>query len=336
MDSQKFLNIEPAFRRFVQGRASAEDEELLYKWVKETPENRKRLFQEKDIWDSTNLGTKQLNEQELEHWLELRHRMNSRKVQTSVIVRFAKIAAIIIISFGLGWFGRYINTQKSFSTQSSAEMKSVAATKGQQKEIFLADGTHVWLNADSKLSFPSEFTPDNREVELTGEAYFEVTANEKKPFWVTTGNHKVKVTGTKFNICEYPECKIIETTLVEGKVKIITGNFIKDLLPGQQSGFNTETAKIRINETDFEIYTAWIEGRYEFRNEPISKVFQIIERWWDVDINFPEELKNERISGVLRKYKPLEQHFEVIQQILPVDYKIENDVIEINFKRKLN
>lgn len=154
-----------------------------------------------------------------------------------------------------------------------------------------------------------------------------------KPFFVKTGNHTVKVTGTKFNICEYPESKIIETVLEEGKVKIISGNFIKDLFPGQQSSFNTETAQINISEKDFEIYTAWKDGRYEFKNEPIEKVFRIIERWWDVNINYPEtKMKNERVSGVLKRYKPLEQQLYVIKHLLPMEYTMDNDTIVITLK----
>jgi len=305
-----------------------EDEKIIYDWLQENPENRKILFQKKDVWESAGLGSEQLNAIEMNQWLALQERISSQKLQISRFTEFVKIAAIVIISLGLGWFGRYLYTDETFSPQ-SVEMKSVEATKGQLKEIFLADGTHVWLNSDSKLSFPSFFDANSRKVELQGEAYFEVTANEEKPFFVTTKNHTVKVIGTHFNICEYQESNIIETTLEEGKVKIITGNIIHDLLPGEQSSFNTETSKVRIGKGDLEVYTTWKEGRYEFNNEKLSKVFQIIERWWDVKINYPEQLKDERISGVLRRYKPLEQHFKVIQQLIPIDFRIENDLVTI-------
>lgn len=332
MEEQRFSNIELVVQRFVLGQASADDEKLLYQWIKNNPENRKRLFQEKDILESSKLGTKPLNELELEQWMALQNRIKSRKLLPFRIIGVVKIAAIVIISLGLGWFGRYLYTQKTLFQHQTAEMKFVKATKGQVKEIFLADGTHVWLNSDSELSFPNQFNSGNRNVELRGEAYFEVAANEANPFFVKTKSHIVKVVGTRFNVCEYPESHRIETTLEEGKVKIITGNIVHDLLPGEQSSFNTETAKIRISKTDIEIYTSWKDGRYEFRNQPLGKIFDIIERWWDVEIEYPETLKDERISGVLRRYKPLEQHFKIIQQLLPVDYQIDNDNIVIKLK----
>ncbi|QGY47972.1 DUF4974 domain-containing protein [Maribellus comscasis] len=328
MENQKFSNIELVIQRFVQGQASVEDEKLLYSWIKENPENRKRLFQEKDIWESAKLGTKQLNDLELDQWLSLQDRIASRKLRFSGVTEIMKIAAIVIISLGVGWIGRYLYSQHPF-IKKTVEMKTVEATKGQLKEVFLADGTHVWINSDSELSFPSRFDANNRRVELAGEAYFEVKANEEKPFYVKTKSHTVKVVGTRFNVCEYPENHTIETTLEEGKVKIITGNIVHDLLPGEQSSFNTETSKVRIGEADLEIFTTWKEGRYEFRNEPLGKIFQIVERWWDVEIDYPEELKNERISGVLRRYKPLEQHFELIKQLLPIHYEINSDEVRI-------
>lgn len=328
MESKNLSNIESVIQRFIQGNATPEDEKIIFNWIKNVPETGKRLFREKDLWDASQIGSNKLNETELEQWFILQQKLNQKKPKFIGFREFIKIAAIVIISLGIGWFGRYFYMQETFLSPNT-ELKTVEATRGQLKEIFLADGTHVWLNSDSKLSFPNQFNSNNRKIELQGEAYFAVTANEKKPFFVKTKNHTVKVVGTHFNICEYPESHIIETTLEEGKVKIITGNVIHDLLPGERSSFNTETSKVRISKTDIEIYTAWKEGRYEFRNQPLSKIFQIIERWWDVKIDYPGKLKDDRISGVLRRYKPLEQHFELIKQLVPIKYQIHSDEVKI-------
>ncbi len=329
MERDEVQNIEPAIRSYLQGNATADEEKMLYFWIKDNPENRKLLFREKDIWQASELLTRKLSAFEFEHWFELQDRIFGTRQKALHLKQILRYAAIIIFALGAGWLGHYFYSSDFFGTE-QAEFKTVKVSKGQIKEIFLADGTHVWLNSDSQLSFPSNFSENNREVELSGEAYFEVTANEDSPFLVKTKNHTVKVTGTRFNICEYPENKIIETTLEEGKVKIITGNLTKDLFPGQQSSYNTETARIRISEPDFEIYTSWREGRYDFKNESVCKVFKIIERWWDVKIDYPEEVfKNEKISGVLRRYKPLGQHFNVIRELVPLEYKIESDLITV-------
>lgn len=334
MNRQENQHLVQAIEQYIRGIATTEEEKVVYTWMNESPENRRWLFREKELWEASQLGSSRLNEIEISQWVDLHQQINEPKKNGFRINEILKIAAIVIFAIGAGWLGHSVYSEISINN-SQAEQKTIEASKGQIKEIFLADGTHVWLNSDSRLSFPNHFSETTREVELSGEAFFEVTASEKKPFLVKTGNHMVKVTGTRFNICEYPESKIIETTLEEGKVKIISGNFFKDLLPGEQSSFHTESAEIRISKTDLEIYTVWKEGRYDFNNEPVGKIFQIIERWWDVKINYPvETLKNERISGVLRRYKPIEQHFEVIQQLVPMVYRIENDVINVSAKKK--
>ena len=105
-------------------------------------------------------------------------------------------------------------------------------------------------------------------------------------------------------------------------------------MPGQKSAFNTETAEIKIGEADLDINTSWKEGYYEFNNEPLSMVFKIIERWWDIKIDYPEEtFKDERITGIIRKHKSLEHHFNVISKLLKFEYVIEPDkIIVINKK----
>lgn len=333
MNGQENQHLVQAIEQYIRGKATTEEEKVVFTWMNESQVNRQWLFREKELWEASQLGSPWLNEIEISQWVALQQRINKPEKNEFRFYEIIKIAAIVIFAIGAGWLGHSVYTEISINN-SQAEQKTIEASKGQIKEIFLADGTHVWLNSDSRLSFPNHFSETTREVELSGEAFFEVTASEKKPFVVKTGNHTVKVTGTRFNICEYPESKIIETTLEEGKVKIISGNFFKDLLPGEQSSFHTESAEIRISKTDLEIYTVWKEGRYDFNNEPVGKIFQIIERWWDVKIEYPEEaLKNERISGVLRRYKPVEQHFEVIQQLIPLEFNMENDVITIKLKK---
>jgi ferric-dicitrate binding protein FerR (iron transport regulator) len=329
METNNTSNIEQAIRHFTQGKSTSMDEKLLSEWINESPENRKLLFREKDLWDASQIGSPRLREIEFEQWEELQNRLSARKQKTFSLAKVFRVAAMVIFAIGTGWMGHYFYTSTLFSGQQT-EQKTVEAIKGQIKEVFLADGTHVWLNSHSSLSFPSGFSKNKREVTLQGEAFFEVTANEKTPFFVKTKNHTIKVVGTKFNVCEYPESNIIETTLVEGRVKIITGNLITDLMPGQQASFSSETAKVRISEKDFEIYTAWKDGRYEFKNEPVEKIFLIIERWWDVRIIYPEkEFKNERISGVIKRHKPVDQLFGLIGQLLPINYTIEKDEIVI-------
>ncbi len=333
MDIKNTENIESAIQHFIRGTANSDEQKLLLEWIKENPENSKLIFSEKDLWESSQLGSEVLDKIEPEQWLALQERISKQQAKNVRWKEIYRMAALVVVTLGIGWMSHFVYTRSVEARD--VEIKTVESIRGQIKEIFLADGTHVWLNSDSKLSFPSKFVKNTREIELHGEAFFEVTSNEKNPFLVTTGNHTVKVTGTKFNICEYPGDKKIETTLVEGKVKIISGNFFKDLHPGEQATFYTETANVIIGKKDFDIYTAWREGRYEFKKESVSKIFQIMERWWDVEIDYPhEKLEHEYISGVLRKHKPIKQHLDVISELVPMEYRIDNDRITVKLKEK--
>ena len=174
MDKQRLPNIDQVIQNYILGNASEEEQQFLYDWLNKNPDNGKILFNEKDLYEASKLGSEIFNDIETRQWIELQDRILTRKLKTSGIREFLKIAAIVLITLGAGWMGHYFYASGLFSNQ-QVEYKQVKACKGQVKEIFMADGTHVWLNSGSKLSFPSNFTEDKREVELSGEAFFEVT-----------------------------------------------------------------------------------------------------------------------------------------------------------------
>ncbi len=200
-------------------------------------------------------------------------------------------------------------------------------------EVFLTDGTHVWLNSESTLEFPNSFSSEKRVVRLDGEAYFQVQSDRDHPFYVHSGQQKIQVTGTRFNVKKYPEDHLIETVLEEGKVKILGGNIARDLLPGQRSSFHTQSLDVKIDNVDFEVYTSWRDGRYEFKNERFDKIMKIVERWWDVEVVYDQaKLKDFTFSGVLKKHKDVDYIFDIINQFKPIDYHVDDNkiIVKVN------
>lgn len=329
------IEIQNAIRHLLEGTSTRRERENLLEWIHASKENQTEFFILKDLWDTSFLGSGKLSEIEKEEWIKIENRIRSEKLLPISILKkglrhkILNIAAVFILSFLSGWGGHYLYW-KSGNRNESGRIETIIACKGQVKEIFLSDGTHVWLNADSKLSFPMAFISGDREVSLEGEAYFEVASDFKNPFIVTTKNHKVKVTGTCFNVCEYPESNIIETTLEEGRVKILSGNLLKDLFPGHQSSFNTETSVIRISRVDFKVYTAWKDGRYELKNEPLEKIMNIVERWWDVKVDYDKKsMGQSSFTVVIKRHKPVEHLFELINQAMPIDFRVQGDLITV-------
>jgi transmembrane sensor len=185
------------------------------------------------------------------------------------------------------------------------EMNQLVIPYGKTSEILLPDGTHVFLNAGSRLIYPDFFADKNREVFLVGEAYFEVVHNEKQPFVVQTTDVRVRVLGTQFNVSAYPSENIIETVLSSGKVRLEqnnTGMFSEttELVPGQLAAFNKTKRTTRLKEVDIENYTLWKEGLLKFESTDLSRVVKKLERYYNIRFKYNDPfLGGIKISGKL-------------------------------------
>lgn len=183
-------------------------------------------------------------------------------------------------------------------------------------EILLADGTRVWVNAGSKLIFPAEFASDGRELELIGEGYFEVAAQEldeqSVPFLVRSGAQLLEVLGTKFNISAYPEAAGIRTTLVEGRVAVSA----KDeeavhLTAGKQSLYNVQGFKVR--EVDVEQAIAWKNGFFQFDGLKATEAFEQLARWYGITVSYEGKRLNVPFYGIIERDKNLSAVLDILQ-----------------------
>ncbi|HRN54916.1 MAG TPA: FecR domain-containing protein, partial [Agriterribacter sp.] len=220
--------------------------------------------------------------------------------------------------------------------QVEAVINTMSTPRGGKYHLVLPDGTGVWLNAASSITYPSVFTGKERAVSIKGEVYFEVVKNAQAPFIVALDNStKIEVTGTSFNINAYadePQCK---TTLLEGIVKVYTGTNSKQLKPGQQ-------ARVMVSETQHEVTVAdnvnieqvmaWKNGAFSFHNAGIHEVMRQVSRWYDLDIEYrgitPKVAERQRFSGdigmdlnlsaMLRVLEKSQVHFKLEEKKLIV------------------
>ncbi|SKB32338.1 FecR family protein [Daejeonella lutea] len=199
------------------------------------------------------------------------------------------------------------------SMNGSTAANTIQTPKGGRYQIRLPDGSRVWLNSASTLTYPTTFAVTERKVKLIGEAYFEIARNKKVPFRVESNNQTVEVLGTHFNVNSYEDEAYIKTTLLEGSVRIILNSSNpkgKLLKPGEQSLTSASQADIKVQDTDIEKAIAWKNGYFKFKNTPIKDIMREIERWYDVELVYdgklaPDEftgyISNEvKISGVLK------------------------------------
>lgn len=191
---------------------------------------------------------------------------------------------------------------------------TISTTKGGQYKLVLSDGTNVWLNTLSSITYPVAFQGNERVVHLTGEAYFEVARNEKIPFKVIINNQTIEVLGTHFNVNGYTGENAMNTTLIEGKVKVKTDNEVLILKPGQQSQVNAKGNIHLENNPNITQVLAWRNGILSFDNSDISEIIHQLERWFDFEIKVQGDFSNRKFSGEIPRtisLKELQRLFEV-------------------------
>lgn len=216
-----------------------------------------------------------------------------------------------------GWQGH-----RNERTKGDPPLMSLTTPNGGTYQVTLSDGTKVWLNSASILRYPTNFSGPQREVELEGEAFFEV-APKKIPFFVKTRGQVVEVLGTQFNITVYPDEAEVRTTLVEGSVRITNSasDAASQLSPGKQSIVSGRRTEIRDVET--EPYIAWKNGYFAFPDEHISRVMNTIARWYDIEIDYQGDMTHKYFGGTLSRFEDFETLLQTIELTGSVRFKIE-------------
>ena len=226
-----------------------------------------------------------------------------------------------IIKTGSGQLAYNISKEKSTTTATA--FNTLSTPRGGQFQLTLPDGTKVWLNAASSITYPTAFTGNDRKVTITGEAYFEVVHNANTPFRVTVNETEIEDIGTRFNINAYPDELEMKTTLIEGSVKVINATNKKILKPGQQIQINRD-GEINVNShADIDQTLAWKNGLFNFNGASLETVLRQLSRWYDVDIVYNAKIPAKKFGGEIQRDLNLSEVLEVLKET-GVHYKIEN------------
>lgn len=223
--------------------------------------------------------------------------------------------------------------QLSYSPASSE--KTVTLTnrleipRGGEFRLTLSDSTEIWLNAETELQYPTVFSGAERRVRLNGEAYFKIAKNPGHPFIVETGNLKIKVYGTQFNINTQTQGKI-ETVLVNGSVSLIHENQEIRLKPDQKAEFIPATGKTDITTVNVLPYIAWKEGNFMFQNESLEIIMEKLSRWYDLNVFYlNHNAKHIRLSGMLKRYDNVTELFRYFEKISDVRFTVKGKTVTI-------
>jgi transmembrane sensor len=212
--------------------------------------------------------------------------------------------------------------QINASGDKSSELNVLTTLRGETYRLHLPDGTMVWLNAASSLSFSAGLIQaGERMVELKGEAYFEVSKDAKHPFVVKTDKQEVEVLGTKFNINSYQSDESVATTLLEGAVRVSTREVQRLLKPGEQvlnDGIN-----MSVKTVDVAAATAWKDGYFRFNDQKMSEIVKQLERWYNVDIELSKAIADRQFTGKISRNRNIIHILELMQETNQINFKIE-------------
>lgn len=226
--------------------------------------------------------------------------------------------------------GQLVYTIKKSSAASAenqgTQFNTIETPVGGQYQINLPDGTKVWLNAASSLKYPTQFSAHQRKVELTGEGYFEVSKDKKRPFTVLTDKQQVQVLGTHFNVNAYKEEQATKTTLLEGSVKVSNASLQKHgdsklLSPGEQSTLTQ--ALFQVEKVDIENVVAWKNGYFTFADEDLEVSMRKLSRWYNVDISYQGKFDNISFGGAISRSKSLAEVIQILELTRKVKFKVE-------------
>ncbi|SDS33672.1 FecR family protein [Mucilaginibacter mallensis] len=223
--------------------------------------------------------------------------------------------------------GQVVYTDASTAAQNTAfiSYNSIETPRGGQYHLTLADGTNVWLNAASSIKYPTAFTGNERRVEITGEAYFEVKHDAAKPFRVICNGQIVEDLGTHFNINAYSDESAVKTTLLEGSVAVTSVGKNKILKPGEQA--QLENGDIHLANVDVDEMVAWKNGLFDFKDANIGIVMRQLARWYDVDVEYEGKIPDILFTGKLHRDINAAQILDMLSYF-KVHFKIENEGVK--------
>lgn len=315
--------FEALIGRYLSGAASEADERIINDFF--TAQERKGSVNDHSVsesmWAHIEQGIHQPAPLENEHFQERKARPSHRRLWVKA---FGAVALLLILACVV-FYG-------SFTTQSdNRPWVTLDTPYGQKSIVTLPDGTRIFLNGGSSISYPEVFAPDKREVNLSGEAFFEVAPNPQQPFIVSAGGVITEVLGTSFNVQAFP-ARRVSVTVATGRVRVAvgtsstgSGDSIAErrviLAPNDQAVFHPSQGRFTVTEVNIEKYLAWKDNTLLFEDMSIEEVAGVLERWYNVTIVFDNDsIKTCRVNG---KYKDqsLESVLQSIQYMVQVDFR---------------
>ena len=308
--------------KYFSGEINGSEERKLFGQMEYDESLRAEYIRLQNIYALTLLGQHPSQEAEgVKGFTTFTQRLQARKRQMKarVILQYAATALLLITSTF------FLTRALLLRSNAAIEMNTLYVPAGQRAQLTLHDGTQVWLNAQSTLTYPARFSGNRREVSVVGEAYFDVAENRQKPFVVTTQQLTMEVLGTEFNVYSYPEAGYTQTSLVEGSLRVSeTSNKNKSVLLSPYHQVTFSDNKMQLDKLNNPEHLLWRDGIYSFHNEQLIKILAKLELYYDITILVEDpEIFNIRYTGKFRQRDGIDEILHILQKIQ--SFKIHKD-----------
>lgn len=253
--------------------------------------------------------------------------IQQRKKQKERRILFVSIAASLLVLFTIGY-----NLLTGSHSSEQIIWIEISTPKGVRDSVLLSDGSKIFLNGGSDLKYPRQFTGDTREVSFTGEGYFEIAKNAKKPFLINTELIEVKVLGTKFNLKAYANDMSVETILEEGRVQVkhSASNQILDMKPNDCVTFNKQMNTFSTKQVDPLVATMWRSGKYSFHSTPFPEFAQTLERGFGVTFIIENpDVASRHFTGEFIRGESIDEILNILKISSKLNYQKKDNIITI-------
>ena len=320
------------FENYLRNRCSGKDFESFIELFDDQKNQPVLEQQRKENWEETSQGgaTPDLSSTLHKIHFEINSQEKSTGKSPYFLTYLTRIAAILLLPLAVAFFFQW---QKS--GQPDEMLQTVSTPLASKTSFVLPDGSKVWLNSGSSIRFPQEFDGDERLVELTGEAYFDVQKSEQ-PFRVKTAHFTVDVLGTAFNVLAYDN-EIPAVTLERGKVTLHTKSKKQaTLLPGQQAVVDTIGHEIALTEVETKLFSSWIDNQLILKDEPLGEVVARLERWYNIEINVIDQSLMEKRMTASIEFESIREVMELMELTLSIHYEYDKDQRKLNISKANN
>lgn len=324
--------------KYLNNQCTLEEAEEVLTWLHKKGDTNAGRSLMKKVWKDfgTNPDGELLDQERLldkiHHEVNLRSMSPGAAFPQNATVRqwLLRMAAVLFLPLLSLVLLTYLTGNDPFIAfrKAAPRWAEISTLAGGKANFQLPDGTSVWLNFESRLRYPLDFAGDFREVELEGEAFFDVAHDPGQPFRVKAGGLGVLATGTEFNVLAYPDDKTIETTLISGAVTIqrMTAKdpvSLYGMIPGQYATLQKDDHKLSITNVETEKYTAWKEGKIIFDNDPIDQVFERLSRWYNVEF----DLKDPRLAEYTYRATFIDETLSQVLELMALATPIRSKII---------